>query len=96
MSRAPRTARFDVDAFTRAVLKTIADRCLRQEDVSLETGIYEGLLGRMRCQGRRPSVDAFLSLCAWAGLNPMDFLTSAENKTCTPSVASVFELGAKP
>lgn len=61
----------DISAFCSGLDAVRASRRLDWRGVSAETGVSESTLSRMRRRGVKLEVDGFLSLCAWAGLDPM-------------------------
>lgn len=85
MARTPERRDFDVSRFADAVLAVIKSRQLTHEAAASECGVYTELFSKMRRAGTAPSVDAFLNICAWAGLNPMDYRTTERQ---APKVAA--------
>lgn len=73
MARTPYHRDFDVARFADSVLAVIKVRQLPHEEAASQCGVYTSLFSKMRRSGAAPSVDAFLNICAWADLNPMDF-----------------------
>ncbi len=64
---------FNGDAFYRALENTVTARSKNWKQVAAETGISASTLARM-AQGRKPDAASLAALCAWAGLNPSDFV----------------------
>lgn len=85
MARTPDRRDFDVSRFADAVLAVIKARQITHEAAASECGVYTELFSKMRRAGTAPSVDAFLNICAWAGLNPMDYRTTERQ---APKVAA--------
>lgn len=83
MARRTKIQRFDVDAFTTHILKTMEQRGTSHEQISAETGLALGMVTRMRRDGRRPTADAFLALCHWANADPMRFHMLPADKPTT-------------
>lgn len=73
MARTPEHRDFDVARFADSVLAVIKARHLTHEEAASQCGVYTALFSKMRRSGTAPSVGAFLNICAWADLNPMDF-----------------------
>lgn len=73
MARTPDRRDFDVSRFADAVYSAIKARQITHEEAASQCGVYAELFSKMRRAGTAPSVDAFLNICAWAGLNPMEF-----------------------
>ena len=70
--------RFDAQRFYEAFVAVVTARGLTHDEASEACGVYRCLLSRIRREGRQPSVDGFLSMCHWAGLEPMAFYRTAQ------------------
>lgn len=73
MARTTKIQRFDGEAFTGHILRTMKERRTTHKALAEETGLAMGLVKKMRRDGRRPTADAFLALCHWANADPMRF-----------------------
>lgn len=76
----PRMARrrpFDSAAFYAALDAVRESRGLTWKAVARESGVSASTLTRVG-QGRRPDLDSFAALVAWAGLRAADFIESGE------------------
>jgi transcriptional regulator with XRE-family HTH domain len=74
--RGDRDRAFDNEAFFAALDATRQARELTWKQLAQEAGVSASTLTRVG-QGRRPDVDSFAALSAWAGLDPEDFLPAA-------------------
>lgn len=73
---------FDFTSFYMALCATISGRKTNWKAVSQVTGVSQTTLSRMS-SGRQPDAAGLTALAAWAGLNPVDFITS-EHRTAEP------------
>lgn len=64
---------FDNDAFFAALDATRQARDLTWRQIAREAKVSPSTLTRVG-QGKRPDVDSFAALAAWAGLDPEDFI----------------------
>lgn len=80
---------FDFTAFYRALSATVAARDTNWKAVSEQTGVSQSTLSRMS-KGRQPDAASLTALCAWSGINPVDF-TAAPKRDAEP-VAMVSRL----
>ena len=71
--RPGRDRSFDNDAFYAALDATRQARELTWKQLANEAKVSASTLTRVG-QGKRPDVDSFAALSAWAGLNPEDFI----------------------
>jgi transcriptional regulator with XRE-family HTH domain len=88
-SQSDRTVRdrpFDNDAFFAALDAERVSRGMHWKAVASEARISASTLTRIG-QGRRPDVDSFAALTAWAGLEPERFFRSPD-VTSQPSTLS--------
>jgi transcriptional regulator with XRE-family HTH domain len=74
---AQRPRPFDNDAFFAALDATRRARDLSWRQIARETNVSPSTLTRVG-QGKRPDVDSFAALAAWAGLDPEDFIPKSE------------------
>jgi DNA-binding Xre family transcriptional regulator len=73
---ADRNKGFDAAAFYEALAQVVQNRKVRWRRVAKETGISTSTLTHMK-QGRGPNAASLAALCAWAGLNPADFVETS-------------------
>ncbi len=69
---------FDFVAFYKALSATVAARETSWKAVSEETGVSQSTLSRMS-KGRQPDAASLTALCAWSGMNPVDFTAAPKN-----------------
>ena len=69
---------FDFTAFYKALSATVAGRDISWKIVSEETGVSQSTLSRMS-KGRQPDAASLTALCAWSGMNPVDFTVAPKN-----------------
>ncbi|HEY0842088.1 helix-turn-helix domain-containing protein [Methylotenera sp.] len=79
---------FNHDAFYEAVNLTRETREMSWKDVATATAVGTSTLARMS-QGKRPDADSLASLSAWSGLNPANFVASAEKADRPESIALI-------
>lgn len=63
---------FDNEAFFAALDAERVSRGMNWKQVATEAGVSASTLTRIG-QGRRPDLDSFAALAAWAGINPENF-----------------------
>ena len=80
---------FDFESFYKVLSTTVTAREVSWKAVSEQTGVSQSTLSRMS-KGRQPDAASLTALCAWSGLNPVDF-TAAPKKKAEP-VAMVTRL----
>ena len=68
---------FDADAFYEALEREVRTRSTSWRQVSSDTGVNATTLTRMS-QGRRPDAASLAALSAWAGINPAEFVQTAQ------------------
>jgi transcriptional regulator with XRE-family HTH domain len=71
--------KFEFERFYQAVNATRRQRSASWRQVAREIGIGKSTLARMS-QNRRPDADGLAALSYWAGLNPADFVSLAEDR----------------
>jgi len=71
------TAKFDFPSFFKALGSTVTARGANWKAVSQATGVSQTTLSRM-AHGRQPDAESLAALSAWAGLNPVDFVSGAK------------------
>lgn len=76
----PRERLFDNEAFFAALNSTRESRDLTWKQLASEAGVSASTLTRVG-QGKRPDVDSFAALVAWAGLTPDDFIAGAKRES---------------
>ena len=69
---------FDFEAFYKALNVTVVARDISWKTVSEQTGVSQSTLSRMS-KGRQPDAASLTALCAWSGLNPVDFTAAQKN-----------------
>ena len=69
---------FDFAAFHKTLSATVAARGTSWKAVSEQTGVSQSTLSRMS-KGRQPDAASLTALCAWSGINPVDFTTVPKN-----------------
>ena len=69
---------FDFEAFYKSLSTTVAARDISWKAVSEQTGVSQSTLSRMS-KGRQPDAASLTALCAWSGLNPVDFTAAPKN-----------------
>jgi transcriptional regulator with XRE-family HTH domain len=69
----PRERAFDNEAFFAALNGAREARKLTWKQLAQQAGVSASTLTRMG-QGKRPDVDSFAALAAWAGVNPEKFV----------------------
>ena len=69
---------FDFTAFYRALSDTVAARGTNWKAVSEQTGVSQSTLSRMS-KGRQPDAASLTALCAWSGINPVDFTAAPKH-----------------
>ena len=69
---------FDFTAFYKALSATVAARGTSWKAVSEQTGVSQSTLSRMS-KGRQPDAASLTTLCAWSGINPVDFTAAPKN-----------------
>lgn len=67
---------FDNDAFFAALEATRRSRDLTWRQIAREARVSPSTLTRVG-QGKRPDVDSFAALAAWAGLDPENFIPTS-------------------
>jgi len=70
---------FDVDAFYEALDGERQSRGVNWKEVATQAGVSQSTLTRLG-QGRRPDVDSFARLIAWAGLDAGKFVAAARRQ----------------
>ncbi len=80
---------FDFESFYKALSATVAARSMTWKMVSEDTGVSQSTLSRMS-KGRQPDAASLTALCAWSGMNPVDF--TAAPKSDPEPVAMVARL----
>jgi len=76
----PRERSFDNEAFFAALNSARQARALTWKQLASEAGVSASTLTRVG-QGKRPDVDSFAALVAWAGLKPEDFIGTAKRES---------------
>ncbi len=76
----PRERSFDNEAFFAALNSAREARALTCKQLASEAGVSASTLTRVG-QGKRPDVDSFAALVAWAGLKPEDFIGTAKRES---------------
>jgi transcriptional regulator with XRE-family HTH domain len=71
-----RARSFDNDGFFAALDATRRARDLTWRQIAKQANVSPSTLTRVG-QGKRPDVDSFAALAAWAGLNPEDFIPTS-------------------
>lgn len=66
---------FDFKAFYKALCATVTARDITWKTVSEQTGVSQSTLSRMS-KGRQPDAASLTELCAWSGINPVEFTAS--------------------
>ena len=69
---------FDFEAFYKSLSATVGARDISWKAVSEQTGVSQSTLSRMST-GRQPDAASLTALCAWSGLNPVDFTAAPKN-----------------
>lgn len=69
---------FDFDRFADHLLDEIAVTGLTLTDVAEDTGLTLDILTKLRARQRNLSVDALVTLAAWAGLKVSDYVRTRE------------------
>ncbi|MDE3259795.1 MAG: helix-turn-helix domain-containing protein [Gemmatimonadota bacterium] len=69
---------FDFESFYKALSTTVTAREVSWKAVSAQTGVSQSTLSRMS-KGRQPDAASLTALCAWSGLNPVDFTAAPKN-----------------
>ena len=88
---APRSRKnrpFNNTAFYRALDAARIARGLNWKDIAEQTGISASTLTRIG-QGSRPDVDSLAALCAWADLDPNQFIRTRKNHQRTEPLAVI-------
>ena len=67
-------AEFDFPSYFKSLAATVTGRRTNWKAVSEATGVSQTTLSRM-ARGRQPDADSLAKLSAWAGLNPVDFVS---------------------
>lgn len=70
-----RTRSFDSQGFFLALNAARESRDVTWKELASQAGVSASTLTRVG-QGKRPDVDSFAALVAWAGLKPGDFITA--------------------
>lgn len=70
---------FDFEAFHKALSVTVLARGINWKTVSEQTGVSQSTLSRMS-KGRQPDASSLTALCAWSGLNAVDFTAAPRNE----------------
>lgn len=70
---------FDNESFFAALDAERISRKMHWKAVAAQAGVSASTLTRIG-QGRRPDVDSFAALSAWAGLDPEDFFRRSTTK----------------
>lgn len=65
---------FDFQSFYKALVATLSGRGANWRQVSEATGVSQTTLSRMS-RDRQPDGESLTALAAWAGLNPVDFVS---------------------
>jgi transcriptional regulator with XRE-family HTH domain len=65
---------FNFTSFYRALVATVVSRSTNWKEVSEATGVSQSTLSRMG-RGRQPDAESLAAISAWAGLNPVDFVS---------------------
>ena len=73
---------FDFRSYFKSLAATVTSRETNWKMVSQATGVSQTTLSRM-AHGRQPDAESLTKLSAWAGLNPVDFVTGAK-RTAEP------------
>jgi transcriptional regulator with XRE-family HTH domain len=74
----PRERSFDNGAFFAALDSAREARKLTWKQLASQAGVSASTLTRVG-QGKRPDVDSFAALVAWAGLKPGDFIGTSHS-----------------
>ncbi len=82
---------FDNEAFFAALDAERISRNMHWKAVAALAGVSASTLTRIG-QGRRPDVDSFAALSAWAGLDPEHFFRRASDEQEQPSPLSEISL----
>ena len=69
---------FDFEAFYKVLSATAAARDITWRMVSEQTGVSQSTLSRMS-KGRQPDAASLTALCAWSGMNAVDFTAAPKN-----------------
>lgn len=77
-ARGARDRAFDSEAFFAALDAERESRSMHWKAVASEAGVSASTLTRIG-QGRRPDVDSFAALIAWAGLDPEKFFRNDDD-----------------
>jgi transcriptional regulator with XRE-family HTH domain len=75
-----RVRTFDTQAFFAALNASREARDITWKELASEAGVSASTLTRVG-QGKRPDVDSFAALVAWAGLKPQDFIGISSRKS---------------
>lgn len=70
--------RFNQEKFVKFILLVIEDRGLTRAQAEQQAGVYHTAITKMVTQRAGVKADTLLSLCAWAGADPMNFFSSKE------------------
>ena len=70
---------FDFEAFYKSLNATVVARGINWKTVSEQTGVSQSTLSRMS-KGRQPDAASLTALCAWSGLNAVDFSAALRNE----------------
>lgn len=65
---------FNFPSYFRSLAATVTSRGTNWKVVSQATGVSQTTLSRM-AHGRQPDAESLTKLSAWAGLNPVDFVS---------------------
>ena len=83
---------FNAPAFFKALQATVEARGVTWKQVSVQTGVSTTTLARM-ATGRNPDAASLAALCAWAGLNIVDFVEYENGRRSKPeTVAAIGQL----
>ncbi len=82
-----RRIEFDLPAFHKALTATVQARQTNWKSVSEETGVSQSTLSRMS-KGQHPDAASLTALCAWSGLNPVEFSEQTRHEPATPALVS--------
>ena len=75
-----RVRAFDTQAFFSALNAAREARDITWKALASEAGVSASTLTRVG-QGKRPDVDSFAALVAWAGLKPQDFIAVSSRES---------------
>jgi transcriptional regulator with XRE-family HTH domain len=73
-------AKFDFSSYFKSLAATVTGRGTNWKSVSEATGVSQTTLSRM-ARGRQPDAESLAKLSAWAGLNPVDYVSGEKRRT---------------